>query len=95
MTKYRTFDLGLKLKFHQNQRCDEPPAYDQVIGLPPSYDSVIILNGVQSRGASVVGSVRNSLIGTVRSLRRGSRGAVACGQPGQTDSVITATRNRA
>lgn len=72
-------------------RCDEPPAYDQVIGLPPSYDSVIILNGVQSRGASVVGSVRNSLIGTVRSLRRGSRGAVACGQPGQTDSVITAT----
>lgn len=72
-------------------RCDEPPAYDQVIGLPPSYDSVIILNGVQSRGASVVGSVRNSLIGTVRSLRRGSRGAVACGQAGQTDSVITAT----
>lgn len=72
-------------------RCDEPPAYDQVIGLPPSYDSVIILNGVQSRGASVVGSVRNSLIGTVRSLRRGSRGAVNCGQAGQTDSVITAT----
>ena len=54
-------------------RCDEPPAYDQVIGLPPSYDSVIILNGVQSRGPSVVGSVRNSVIGTVRSLRRGSR----------------------
>ena len=58
-------------------RHDEPPAYDQVIGLPPSYDSVIILNGVsQSRGASVVGSVRNSVLGTVRSLRRSSRVAM-------------------
>jgi len=72
-------------------RCDEPPAYDQVIGLPPSYDSVIILNGVQSRGASVVGSVRNSVMGTVRSLRRGSRSAIQCGAPCQTDSVISAS----
>ena len=63
---------------HPSQRHDEPPAYDQVIGLPPSYDSVIILNGVsQSRGASVVGSVRNSVLGTVRSLRRSSR-AIGC-----------------
>jgi len=55
---------------------DQPPAYDQVIGLPPSYDSIIILNGtVQSRATSVVGSVRNSVMDTVRSLRRGSRGS--------------------
>jgi len=61
-------------------RHDEPPAYDQVIGLPPSYDSVIILNGVatQSRGASVVGSVRNSVLGTVRSLRRSSQRVQCC-----------------
>lgn len=56
---------------------DQPPAYDQVIGLPPSYDSIVILNGtVQSRATSVVGSVRNSVLDTVRSLRRGSRGSV-------------------
>lgn len=68
-------------------RHDEPPAYDQVIGLPPSYDSVIILNGVsQSRGASVVGSVRNSVLGTVRSLRRSSR-AIGCEA---TSSVLNA-----
>jgi hypothetical protein len=55
---------------------DQPPAYDQVIGLPPSYDSIVILNGtVHSRATSVVGSVRNSVLDTVRSLRRGSRGS--------------------
>ena len=48
---------------------DEPPAYEHVIGMPPSYDSIVILNGVQSRATSVVGSV----LDTVRSLRRGSR----------------------
>jgi len=61
---------------HQPDYNDQPPAYDQVIGLPPSYDSIIILNGtVQSRATSVVGSVRNSVMDTVRSLRRGSRGS--------------------
>lgn len=66
---------------------DQPPAYDQVIGLPPSYDSIVILNGaVQSRATSVVGSVRNSVLDTVRSLRRGSRGTLP-NQPEQ--SVIS------
>ena len=61
--------------FHHDYN-DQPPAYDQVIGLPPSYDSIVILNGtVQSRATSVVGSVRNSVLDTVRSLRRGSRGS--------------------
>jgi len=73
-------------------RSDEPPAYDQVIGLPPSYDSVIILNGVsQSRGASVVGSVRNSVLGTVRSLRRSSRAAInGCRQDEAGSSPVLA-----
>lgn len=63
---------------------DAPPAYEHVIGMPPSYDSIVILNGVQSRATSVVGSV----LDTVRSLRRGSRGCVSA--IGPTDSPRTA-----
>lgn len=67
---------------------DQPPAYDQVIGLPPSYDSIVILNGtVQSRATSVVGSVRNSVLDTVRSLRRGSRGSNANSQLTPSDAI--------
>ena len=68
---------------------DQPPAYDQVIGLPPSYDSIVILNGaVQSRATSVVGSVRNSVLDTVRSLRRGSRGSSLNAQSQQDGAVV-------
>lgn len=72
---------------------DQPPAYDQVIGLPPSYDSIVILNGaVQSRATSVVGSVRNSVLDTVRSLRRGSRGSTVVSQAdGSPATIVTGT----
>jgi hypothetical protein len=74
---------------------DQPPAYDQVIGLPPSYDSIVILNGtVQSRATSVVGSVRNSVLDTVRSLRRGSRGSAVNSQLTPSDgngAIVTGT----
>lgn len=50
---------------YQPEYIDSPPAYDQVMGLPPSYDSVVLLNGRsisghQSRVGSIVGSIMSS-----------------------------------
>jgi len=68
---------------------DAPPAYEHVIGMPPSYDSIVILNGVQSRATSVVGSV----LDTVRSLRRGSRAMSAVGPTDSPRTTITSAQS--